>query len=239
MPPIAPRSLLIALGVVAAGAGGALAQTVTCDSCSDCTAKLASGSYEIVVLTTDIVDHGGSCISLLYGESDLVFDCDGHLIDGDDVAVDPDSGIAMYHGIRNTIRNCRVSGFTYGIELADVAGCAVSRSTASSNGVGIRLAGSDLNELVNTNAIDNLTGARFESSSKGNTYSFGVACDNANSDMVVDAGVGNTGEGNYCDVTDGWSDSGTTGCSFSCGHRLVFNDGFESGDSSGWTGAVP
>ena len=61
------------------------AQSTTCNSCSDCNDKLASGDYVTVTLTTNLTNIGGGCIALILGESDIVFDCDGHTIDGDDV----------------------------------------------------------------------------------------------------------------------------------------------------------
>ena len=44
---------------------------VTCNSCADCTSKLASGSYITVTLSTDLLNLTGSCISLLLAESDV------------------------------------------------------------------------------------------------------------------------------------------------------------------------
>ena len=57
------------------------------NSCEDCTGKLASGQYDIVRLGKNIVDYGGAFIYLHMGESNVVFDCLGHTIDGDDLAV--------------------------------------------------------------------------------------------------------------------------------------------------------
>jgi hypothetical protein len=83
----------------------------TCNSCSDCEDKLRDPLCLTVRLTEDIIDHAGTYIGLIMGESDADFDCDGHTIDGDDIAIDPDYGVTMMHGIDNSVRNCVISDF--------------------------------------------------------------------------------------------------------------------------------
>ena len=119
------------------------AQETTCNSCADCSDKLASGTYVTVTLTADLLDVGGSCVVILLGESNVVFDCGGHTIDGDDIAIDPEQGIAMLHGTNNKIINCTVSDFSSGIYLAGVTNHTVVNNTTTSNGVGIDLGSSD------------------------------------------------------------------------------------------------
>lgn len=206
-----------------------------CNSCADCSTKLASGSWERVILSVDIIDHGGSCVGIILGESNVTFDCDGHLIDGDDVAIDPDAGIAMIHGTGNEIVNCTVSDFSRGIYINDASLHTVANNTLLSNGIGIELAFSNNIDLHDNSSLDNYTGLSINNSDV-NTVNSNRACFNHIFDFNVASSTGNSGLGNVCDIPGGWNDFKTTGCSRSCG---VFDDGFESGGTDQWTSAVP
>lgn len=117
--------------------------TCFCNSCSDCNTKLGS-SCTTVYLTVDINDHYGKCIDFPAGSK--VFDCQGHLIDGDDVSTSPDYGIVMADKSGNTVRNCVVTDFDIGIYLAGTSGYNSNQivdNIASSNAnIGIAVWGS-------------------------------------------------------------------------------------------------
>lgn len=216
--------LLLGLSLVSARAGAGLdgfEQVTTCNSCEDCSTKLASGLYDRVVLTTDIVDWPGTCVALLFGESDLTFDCAGHLIDGDDVAIDPDQGIAFFHGANNVIRNCRVSDFSSGVYLWDATNHVVEDSETFSNGAGIDLGFANGTILRRNESETNFTGIHLENSDS-NSVIGNTACDNSSQDIWLESGTGNSGLGNRCDTAVGWNDQGTTGCSFDCSTWLVY-----------------
>jgi parallel beta-helix repeat protein len=191
-------------------------QQTTCNSCSDCSDKLASGLYVTVTLSTDLTNVGGHCISLALGESDVVFDCAGHTVDGDDQAIDPDHGIAMLHGDNNTIMNCTVSDFSTGIYLADATNHTVIDNHVTSNGVGIRLSFAHNNDVRNNTVDENVTTGIDISSSNYNAIYTNVSCNNSNWDFYLDSAIGNYGDENTCDVPDGWNDQGTTGCTYLC-----------------------
>jgi len=84
--------------------------SITCNSCEDCTNKL-NGKYDTVILTKDLVNVKGSCIT--FGANNVVFDGNGHKIDGDDVG-EFDSGIMMSSKSGNTIKNCVITDFESG-----------------------------------------------------------------------------------------------------------------------------
>ncbi|MBN1875336.1 MAG: right-handed parallel beta-helix repeat-containing protein [Anaerolineae bacterium] len=196
----------------------------TCTSCEDCNTKLASGNYDIVTLTNDITNYGGACISLILGESDVTFDCDGHTIDGDDIAIDPESGIAMLHGDNNTIQNCTVSDFSRGIYIADVTNHTLSNNTLTSNGVGIELSYATGSTLENNVANDNYTGIHLSNSSS-NAINTNIVCNNSVTDLKIETtSTGNGGDNNTCDVPDGWNDAGTTGCTYMCSGTTTCNN---------------
>jgi len=191
-----------------------------CTSCSDCSSKLAGGSYDIVKLTRDLKQIGGSCVGLVLGESNVVFDCDGHTIDGDDIAIDPDTGVAMMHGSGNTVRNCTIRDFSRGIYLVDATNHTVTDNTLTSNGSGLRLSYSDSTDVEGNTIEDNHTGIRI-ASSNNNDISGNRVCGNEGADFSLESGAGNTGDSNTCDAAGGWNDTGTTGCTYRCeGYHL-------------------
>ena len=203
-------------GHAEAGAARLPAQA-TCNSCQDCNNKLKSGLHLTVTLSADIINHSGSCISLRYAQySNLVFDCDGHTIDGDDVSIDPESGIFMMNGSNNKILNCTVSDFDEGISLENATSHTVMNNDLPSNSsFGIALRGGHSNDLRNNVIRDNRDGI-FISDSNSNAVNANVVCDNSDFDFYLESGTGNSGDNNTCDRPDGWNDQGTTGCTFLC-----------------------
>jgi parallel beta-helix repeat protein len=193
----------------------------TCNSCSDCETKLKDPSCATVRLTTDIMDHAGTCISLYMGESHVVFDCDGHTIDGDDIAIDPDHGVTMMHGKGNTVMDCVISDFSHGIYLWDAMEHVLTGNTLTSNGAGIELGWSDANDINNNRATENYTGIAI-GNSNDNRFESNIVCDNESLDFNLTSGTGNSGSNNRCDKPDGWNDDGTTGCSSPCAAAGVY-----------------
>ncbi|MBN1874698.1 MAG: right-handed parallel beta-helix repeat-containing protein, partial [Anaerolineae bacterium] len=195
----------------------------TCNSCEDCSSKLASGMYVTVTLTSDLLNIGGSCIQIYDGESNVVFDCAGHTIDGDDMAIDSDHGISMMHGANNKIMNCKISDFISGIYLWDATHHTIVNNTTTSNGAGIRLGLSDNNTIhTNTSHGNSTTGVKLENSDN-NTINSNVVCDNSALDFSIESSTGNTGDNNTCDTPDGWNDQGTTGCTSMCAGTATCN----------------
>jgi parallel beta-helix repeat protein len=190
-------------------------QETTCNSCADCSTKLASGDYVTVTLSTDLLNLEGTCIDLLYGESDVTFDCAGHTIDGDDLSIDRESGIAMLNGSNNKILNCTVSGFDEGIYLENTTSHTIIDNDLASNDFGIALTGDHSSDLRNNTISDNRIGIYIRDSNS-DTINANVVCSNSDFDFYLESGTGNTGDNNTCDRPDGWNDQGTTGCTFLC-----------------------
>jgi hypothetical protein len=80
----------------------------TCNSCADCTAKLADAACGTVRLTTDL-SSASSCVA--FGLSDKVFDCQDHAITGTGTG----NGIAVVGVVGSAITRCRLSGWENGI----------------------------------------------------------------------------------------------------------------------------
>lgn len=222
----------LALLVVTAPAAAAVEP---CTSCADCQAKLASGLHATVQLTTDIVDHSGTCIDLTSGESDLEFDCAGHLIDGDELGVDPVQGIAMMHGSRVTVRSCRISDFDSGIYVVDATTLSLADNHLISNRIGLDLSNAHGNEIAGNRVEGSSTGIKL-SNSDNNTVHGNSLCGNFPWDVYLgNDSTGNLGTENTCDLSRAWDDVSVTGCTYPC---PFFSDGFESGDWSVWSESV-
>lgn len=223
--------LMAAIMVPAAGDSAAAESVETCSTCAECTTELASGVYGTVVLDTDIVDHAGTCIDLSSGASNVTFDCNGHLIDGDELASEAVRGISLMHGSGVTVTNCAISDFDSGVFVVDASGMEITANHIVSNRIGIDLSHADSN-LVDGNTVrGSSTGIKI-SDSDNNTFSDNLVCDNFPWDFYFASGTGNVGVDNTCDSTSYWNDVGTTGCTFSC---TVFGCGFESGNLGDWS----
>jgi len=196
-------------------------RTGYCRSCSECSSMLASGNYDIVKLVNNLEQVGGSCVSLILGESNVVFDCDGHFIDGDDIAIDPDHGVAMMHGTNNSIRNCTISDFSRGIYLWDTTDHTITDNTLTSNGAGLRLGYANSGNVDGNDIVENYTGIDI-SNSNNNTINGNRVCDNIVTDFNLSSGAGNSGANNSCDSPGVWNDTGTTGCSHPCGGYWLY-----------------
>jgi parallel beta-helix repeat protein len=219
---LAVGSLLETEELATKGKPSAPAQQTSCNSCADCSDKLTSGTYVTVTLTTDLVDVAGYCVVMVFGESNVVFDCDGHTIDGDDIAIDGDGGIAMFWGTNNKIINCTVSDFHSGIYLAGATNHTIVDNATTSNGVGIDLRASDSSTIQRCTSTANYTGIRL-TDSENNAIDSNVVCDNIVLDFDLDeSSTGSTGDNNICDQPGSWNDEGATGCSFGCDVQHIY-----------------
>ncbi len=79
-----------------------------CNNCSSCTFIIQNNasSHDTVLLNADIINSSISYCINFKGIDQINFDCQGHTIDGDDVAR---SGIYLYYSYNNNITNCIVS----------------------------------------------------------------------------------------------------------------------------------
>jgi len=124
-----------------------------CSSCSECNEKLAA-DCPVVRLTADIADQSGSCISQGVTFNGEVFDCQGHTIDGDGSG--PGISVSGSGCSWNTIKNCVVTDFSYGIELPSSSNNTLTNNTVSGNLYdGINLWNSFDNTLSGSKIRDN------------------------------------------------------------------------------------
>jgi len=152
-----------------------------CDSCESCTAALNNESCTEVYLTTDIINYGGTCINNPENFTNKVFDCQGHEINGNGVQdVWPDSGIYLSGKTGNTIRNCIISAFDYGIYLHSSSNNDLVNDSANSNRLsGVFLeASSNYNNIINDSAENNSYYGFYLYSSSNNSLENNIAENN-------------------------------------------------------------
>jgi len=191
------------------------ASSTTCDSCSDCSNKL-SGKYDTVILTKDLINVEGSCIT--FGASNVVFSGGGHKIDGDNTG-EFESGITMTGKTGNTIKNCVITDFESGITLSGSSKNKIYENEVSSNYYdGIWISEESNSNNIHGNVIEGngKYGVFFSSNSNGNTFSENTVCSNPTDVHDEDK---NSGDENVCDTTHNWNDAGTTGCTHDCTTR--------------------
>ncbi|ODS38120.1 MAG: hypothetical protein A7315_12805 [Candidatus Altiarchaeales archaeon WOR_SM1_79] len=83
-----------------------------CSNCDECEEKLNNNSCDVVKLTQDIINQSGTCINNPAGFNNKIFDCQGHVIDGDNSAGNNDFGIDLNGKSNNVIRNCEIREFS-------------------------------------------------------------------------------------------------------------------------------
>ncbi|MFZ2456471.1 MAG: right-handed parallel beta-helix repeat-containing protein [Candidatus Altiarchaeia archaeon] len=109
------------------------ASSYDCNSCADCTAKIASSAPgDTITLSSDIT-ASDSCINVS-GKSGFVFDCAGRAITG---TGQYGRGVQMGYGGNATIRNCLIRSFYYGVYVHDSENNTIKSNTAENNNVGI------------------------------------------------------------------------------------------------------
>jgi parallel beta-helix repeat protein len=217
----------------------------TCSTCAECVAKLNDPSCSVVTLTADIINHCGTCITDPANFTNKIFDCQGHIIDGDGY----DYGFFLSGKSGNTIKNCVITDFDVGIALEWGANNnTIMNSTIRSNEYGIYLiAFSNGNTIVDNTIVNNTQagvvisncdpGGYCPGGNLNNTlhrnlivnnsigiYSNGstsiiisnVVCGNTNKDFYSSDWQLSSGDNNTCDCAGGWHDNGTAGCSKPC-----------------------
>jgi len=191
--------IIAAVGYAYTPTGGG---ACSCDSCSDCTDALNDNTncYTEVQLTTTINDHSGNCIDNPENFTNKTFNCAENQIDGDGTG---GIGIFLENKENNTITNCLISDFEYGIWLSSSNGNNISSNwiynsildgiyinSSSNNNLtdnyvydsglnGLNLSASMNNVLINNNISGNgRYGFYADSASTGNSLDSNTLCVN-------------------------------------------------------------
>ena len=125
-------------------------------------------------------------------------------------------GIFILGSHYNNITNCTSNLNSHGIIIEgsnynSIVDCTINSN--SGDGIGIRY--SDNNNISATTVLNNANnGINFDSLSNNNFLSNNTFCMNKQDIKDYDA---NTGDNNTCTSPSGWNDTGTTGCTSTCG----------------------
>ena len=178
---------------------------------------------------------------LVIGADGITIDGAGHAITTN-AHSDDGEGIHNEGCDRVTIKNLRISGFCYGIYWKDSENGSITNNTInygqgsgiwlftssysnvsrnnidySGGGQGIHLSGGANNNIIKYNKVATKSGIgiNIDDSSMNRLY-HNMVCGNARGDIVVEPGLGNTGDGNACAITEDYNDSGGDPCTHSC-----------------------
>ncbi|UCD04353.1 MAG: right-handed parallel beta-helix repeat-containing protein [Candidatus Woesearchaeota archaeon] len=140
---------------------GPLGETKYCNSCTNCTTEVQTASSGDTVRLTQNTEtnRDGTCIDFA-GKDDITFNCSGYLIDGD--------GDQNGYGIHlnsindgsnnNTILNCKITEFFFGIYLNRSNNNNMININSSSNRGGMYLMVSNYSNLTNIITSYNING---------------------------------------------------------------------------------
>jgi parallel beta-helix repeat protein len=158
---------------------------------TDCAELSESGSY---YLTADIINSSVTyCMDIT--ANNIVLDCGGHVIDGDDYFAT--YGIYIYRSSINetniTVANCEISDYYYGIYLENSENNVISNITAYSNAEGIHLHDKSSNNIfTNINASYNdIVGISLEGNASYNLFENIIANNNADGVYVYSSNFNN------------------------------------------------
>ncbi|CEG13985.1 hypothetical protein MSIBF_A840002 [groundwater metagenome] len=155
--------------------------------------------YIEVKLNNSIINWTETCVDNPLNFTNKIFDCQGHIIDGDDsgTLLDPTYGIYLYGRQNNTIKNCIVTDFEFGIYLDGSLNNIISNNTANSNdGDGIQLYASSNNTLANNTANSNSIVGIFLYSASNNIIINNTANSNDNYGIDLRSSSNNTATNN-------------------------------------------
>ncbi|ODS37430.1 hypothetical protein BEH94_06210 [Candidatus Altiarchaeales archaeon WOR_SM1_SCG] len=149
-----------------------------CSTCDECEEKLNSSNLKdnTLYLMADITNYTGTCINNPENFNNKTFDGQGHTIAGFGGGVE--KGIYLNDKSLNTIKNCVVTDFYFGIYLSSSSGNKLTGNTANDNsGYGIYLNSSSSNTLTDNTASSNNYGI-YVGHSSNNTLTGNIANSN-------------------------------------------------------------
>jgi len=114
--------------------------------CDDCENALNNNTYNIVYLNATVIGAPYSCINNPTNFSNKVFDCQGNTIQGSGTR-----GILMSSQANNTVRNCRIFDYYYGIQLTASTNNTITNNTLGGGTNGILLDTDSDNNTINNN----------------------------------------------------------------------------------------
>ncbi|MEM3407886.1 MAG: DUF2341 domain-containing protein, partial [Nitrososphaerota archaeon] len=131
-------------------------QTCYCNSCEECNDALNNNNCIIVYLNSDIFNSPETCINNPENFNNKVFDCQGHVIDGN-LNINT-KGIFLNKKENVSIKNCIITDFEDGIEFIETPNSNIINNTISNNLInGIKLNSNSNNAIILKNYFYNNT----------------------------------------------------------------------------------
>jgi len=180
---------------------------------------------------SDDVSSGGTCFTI--GADNVTLDCNGHSITGSG----SDDGVNAAGHSNVTVKNCVITGFTYGIEFNGASYGTIENNTVSDYDGLILFSSSDIN-IINNNVSSNHNGIYLSSSNHNNITNntansneyagiylgscsnnaiYNNTVDSNNRGIEVDSGQNNS-------VTNNDAGSNTVGIQSSDSHGTIANN---------------
>jgi parallel beta-helix repeat protein len=212
-----------------------------CDSCSDCSAKIQSAAYgDTVYLSGDAPGQDLACV-VFAGKSGVSFDCQGHNLTCNS-SLPATIAVRFWSGGGNSVRNCNLVNYKYGIYVNRSSGnifedniissdafCGIRIIFSDNNSVrdntiiglsgtsiGINLSSSKNNSFIGNNVSARGTGISMDAGSENNAlYNNRVCLPVYSTGIVIQNGL-NYGDNNFCDGTYRYNDACVTGCKYDC-----------------------
>jgi len=198
---------------------------------------LAPGFYNVI--DNQATGQKGA---ILMNTNNVFLDCNGSTINGTGI------GIKIFNANNVVLKNCKITGYWEGVRLTNATNSIITNNSITSNSQGITYVDypSHGNLITNNNVSNNLwQGIGIGGFSNFNNITnnvingnnrFGVFLGGTNNTFVdsnticynnlqdlnlTSYSVGNFGGNNTCYRSDGWNDTGTTGCTYCCPARTL------------------
>jgi PKD repeat protein len=184
------------------------------DMMIDSDTKLCHGNYTI--------NDQGSAGVIIINTDNVELDCNGAILNGDGTGV----GIMFNNGVSHAkLHNCIVLNYHEGISLQENANKnkIFHNFIGENTGEGIKVCSNSNN--IYENAVENNSVGILFQNSENNQLNNNRICGNIELDINLVGITGNNGEGNICDKTEGWNDTGYDTCTYRC----QYSDGDDDG----------
>jgi len=193
---------------------GVFLSAVTCSRCSECTSTIANASDGDIIEMIDFLgDEYTTCINF-NGKSNLVFDCLNNLILNQYLTQSSLSiGIKLTSASNNnTIRNCNISSFRYGVSLFNSTNNTFDNLIIGNNtSGGIYINRSDNNRFTNIHITNNSDGIDIYGGSNNSFTNVTASYNSVVGIYAIDTG-GQIDFNTFINVTANYN--GDTGISF-------------------------
>lgn len=190
----------------------------------------ANNPNQTYTLGANLTGNKSDAACITVNATNVTINCAGFSITGDEPST---IGIFVNGFTYITIINCVVANYTNGFYLNSSNDSSFINNTAHNNTYGFYIDSSSNNNMTNNTIENNTDGVFFDSLSGSNILLSNRMC--FNSFDVNNTNTSNSGNLDRCTSFSGWTESGHSGCTFTC--SLVWNEFY--GNLSGMLKLAP